>query len=89
MTNRAYDEAQTMCAPPAYSRLCLEPQGERKQESREELSRVQVLGDRRIGVGRGGGVRQQRGRSPAANGEFITSDCLFYLLNERVSYVIV
>jgi len=76
-----------MCAPPAYSRLCLEPQGERKQESREELSRVQVLGDRRTGVGRGGGVRQQRGQSPAADGDgdFVISD---RLLDERFSYVV-
>ena len=74
-----------MCAPPAYSRLCLEPQGERKQESREELSRVQVLGDRRTGVGRGCRVRQQRGQSPTADGEFVISDSR---LDERVAYVV-
>ena len=43
-----------MHAPPAWCRLRLEPNGERKQDTaHEDSTRVDLLGDRRTGVGRG------------------------------------
>jgi hypothetical protein len=58
---RAYDEGQTMHAPPTGCRLHLEPNGKRKQNKRnEDSTQAYLLGDRRRGVGRGERMRRQQ-----------------------------
>jgi hypothetical protein len=67
-------KAQTMYRTARDTRLRLKPNGKRKHgTAHERQTRAQIMGDRRTGVGRAVGVRQQHPRL-RSDGDHIDGD---------------